>query len=388
MTAPLALIDALERTIAHGSAQRRAEILMQVTDLFIAGSIRFSEDEIGLFDDVIARLAAGIEISVRAMLADRLAPVAKAPINISRILASDDEIRVAGPILTLSERLDGATLVATARNKSQDHLLAISRRKSLSEEVTDVLIERGDPEVVLSTVRNSGAKFSNSGFSSLVERSAGDDVLTTCVGSRPDIPHELFLTLLAAASELVRAKLINEHPKFTREISEAVTAVVNDIQNETGEVARDYTATQARMQLLRASGELTDSTIRVFAERGRLEEIIVAIAVICNVPIEVVERTIVQEQTETLLILAKAAHLSWETTKLLLALRSKRRGTSLINLEQNMAAFERLNAGTARQIVEFYRMRRSTIPSRDQASQDTKAMRQRPVPALEYSRPK
>ncbi len=385
MTAPLALIDELECTIAQGSPQKRAEILLQVTDLFVASSIRFSEDEISLFDDVIVRLAAEIEISVRVMLADRLAPVEKAPIRISQLLASDDEIRVAGPILTLSERLDRATLVATAASKSQDHLLAISRRKSLCEAVTDVLLERGNREVVLSTARNFGAKFSGAGFSFLVKRSAGDDALTTCVGARPDITHELFLTLLAEASELVRTKLINEHPTFKREINEAVTTVTDDIQNKTRVDSRDYTATQTRVQLLRASGELTDLAIRAFAERGQFEEVVVAIAIICDVPIEVVERTIVQEEAETLLILAKAAQLSWGTTKLLLALRSKQQGASLNRVEQNMASFERLNASTARQIVEFYRMRRPTLPSGGRASQETRPIR-RPTSAVEHSR--
>ena len=104
-------------------------------------------------------------------------------------------------VLIQSERLDDPTLVENARKKSQEHLLAISRRRSLSEMVTDVLLERGDQQVVLSTAENRGAKFSEAGFEMLVQRSAGDDRLTGCVGSRPDIPPHLFLKLLAIASE-------------------------------------------------------------------------------------------------------------------------------------------------------------------------------------------
>jgi len=99
MTADFTFIAELEHAIARGSAQRRAEILWQVTDLFVSGSVRLSEDEIGLFDDVLTRLALGIEVSVRVLLAHRLAPLANAPVNITRMLASDDDIRVAAPIL-------------------------------------------------------------------------------------------------------------------------------------------------------------------------------------------------------------------------------------------------------------------------------------------------
>ena len=185
MTAHLTLITELEDAIAHGSAQRRAEMLMQVTDLFIRDSVGLSNDEIALFDDVITRLALEIEVSVRSLLAQRLAPIDKAPFNIIRMLAGDDEIKVAYPVLAQSERLDEATLVRSARSKSQDHLLAISRRKSLSKLVTEVLVERGNKQVVLSTAKNPGAKFSEASFFLLVKRSDGDDALAACVGSRP-----------------------------------------------------------------------------------------------------------------------------------------------------------------------------------------------------------
>jgi len=142
-----------------------------------------------------------------SLLAHRLAPIPNAPSNITRILANDDEIRVAYPILAQSERLDDEALVQTARTKSQEHLLAISRRKSLGEIVTDVLVERGNQQVVLSTAKNSGARFSDSGLALLVRRSNGDDVLASYVGVRPDLPHDLFLTLLATASEMVLVQM-------------------------------------------------------------------------------------------------------------------------------------------------------------------------------------
>ena len=86
-------------------------------------------------------------------------------------LAFDDSIDVAGPILRYSERLDNQVLVANARCKSQQHLFAISRRKSIDEPVTDVLVTRGDQTVVNSVAVNTGARFSDLGFLQLVKRS-------------------------------------------------------------------------------------------------------------------------------------------------------------------------------------------------------------------------
>src|SRR5262249_62171962 len=111
------------------------------------------------------------------------------------------------PVLTQSPQLDNAALVENARTKSQQHLLAISKRKSLAETVTDVLVERGDRQVALSAAENPGAKFSEAGYIRLVKRAEGDDQLAQSVGSRAEIPRHHFLRILAKASQAVRAKL-------------------------------------------------------------------------------------------------------------------------------------------------------------------------------------
>src|SRR4029077_17966144 len=93
------------------------------------------------------------------------------------------------------------------------HLMAISKRKVLSNAVTDVLVLRGDDDVVHSTVNNPGAEFSERGFTRLVHRAEGDDELATCLGLRPAIPRHLYLKLLAKASDTVRQRLAAPPPQ-------------------------------------------------------------------------------------------------------------------------------------------------------------------------------
>src|SRR6267142_460825 len=90
-------------------------------------------------------------------------------------VAFDDAIAVAGPVLSKSERLDEASLIEAARSKSQAHLMAISTRRVLSGAVTDVLVQRGNDDVIQSTLNNSGAEFSEGGFTRLVDRAEGCD---------------------------------------------------------------------------------------------------------------------------------------------------------------------------------------------------------------------
>ena len=357
MAANLAFVNDIDCAIAAGSNGRRREMLQRVTDLFIVGSSAYSDDEINLFDDVITRLAAEIEQAARALLAVRLAPIPNAPPKIMRALASDDSIDVAAPVLAQSERLDEPMLVETAIRKSQEHMLAISRRRSLSERITDVLVERGDRQVVLSTAANSGAKFSGEGFATMVRRSDGDDRLAACVGARPEIPPHLFLKLLAKASENVRARLEALHPRAKGEVRQVVDEVVDRIGAKMQAQSQAYAAAQRNVAPLHQSGELDDGKVGAFARAGQFEETTVALALMCDLPIEFVARAMLQDGSEKVLILAKAGGLSWSTLKAILLLRAGKHFTAGSEIAHCLAKFERLKPATAKEIVRFYRTR-------------------------------
>ncbi|HLH98961.1 MAG TPA: DUF2336 domain-containing protein [Xanthobacteraceae bacterium] len=361
MTANPKLWSEVEDAMASGSVTRRGKIVRHITDLFIVGSAQCSEQEIELFDDVLTRLAAEIEVSARALLAVRLAPIPNAPPRIIRNLAFDDEIDVAGPVLEQSERLDEEALVENASRKGQEHLLAISRRRSLSEKVTDVLVERGDQQVVWSAVENRGAKFSEDGFNRLVRRSEQDERLAMSVGSRPEIPPHLFRRLLARASASVRIKLEAAHPQARREVRRAVTEVTQRIADEilgnAGHPGSSY------VHALHQRGQLDDKRMETIAKTGRMEDIVTALALLAELPFDFVERAMKQERAEMVLIIAKAAALSWCTVKAILCARLGNREVPGGEIAKCLASYERLRAASAQEIVRFHR-RRGGVPAR------------------------
>ena len=78
MTAQASLIPELEEVIQRGSPEKCADTLQRITTLFIDGSKRFSEEHVGLFDDVLCQLVAEIETKARVELSRRLAPMVEA----------------------------------------------------------------------------------------------------------------------------------------------------------------------------------------------------------------------------------------------------------------------------------------------------------------------
>ena len=183
------------------------------------------------------------------------------------------------PVLEASP-LDNETLLTAARTKSQPHLLAISRRSSLDEVVTDVLVERGDKPVVLSTATNPAARFSDNGYKTLVRRSDGDDELATCVALRPDIPRQHLMRLLVRASHAVQVKLVAANPSMAIAIEAAVAEAATVILDKTGTLSRDYAGARARIGSLRSVGQLGETEVAGFAAANQFEDTTVALAVL------------------------------------------------------------------------------------------------------------
>jgi uncharacterized protein (DUF2336 family) len=347
-------ISEIDAAVAHVAPERRTHMLGQVLDLFVLHAPSFSDDEIAVFDDVISRLAADIEVEARVLLAQRLAVVPKAPRNVIRMLAFDDEVDVATPVLTHSERLDEASLVANAKTKSQRHLFAISRRRALGEPVTDVLVERGDRSVAISVAGNAGARFSEKGLLGLIRRSAGDDVLGERLGERKEMPAHLFLKLLSVASERVRVKLRASHPQAGGEIDRVVEEVTDRMKAQAVARPRDYSDRVQELGDRFIAGRLNESDLARFAHGGRLEDAVVTLALLAKVPVPVVDRAMQSERSDIILVIARAIGLKWAITKLILQLWAGPKMLPPEEMQRSLAAFEQLNPATATHLLRFH----------------------------------
>ena len=234
------LIDELEAAISQRNIASRAEILRRITDLFAAGSVNFGSEQTSLFDDVMGRLVSEIDHSARAAFGEHIAMLSNTPPKITRELALDDSIDVAGPVLRRSECLDEDTLIIGAKTKGQDHLFAISQRSRLSEDVTDVLVERGDQKVVISTAANAGARFSDFGYTKLVSRSKNDSELALLVWARPEIPREYLLTLFESASEIVQRRFEAADRSKADLVHEMIKQAADQLQTSLRDYSSDF----------------------------------------------------------------------------------------------------------------------------------------------------
>jgi uncharacterized protein (DUF2336 family) len=365
------ILDQIEASLACGNVRHRLKLLRYVTDLFVAGSRRFSGAEIALFDDVLIQLSTEIEIEARKRMAQRLAALPDSPPKLMRQLSFDDSIVVAGPILVASPQLSDTDLVENAATKSQDHLYAIAQRLKLSEAVTDILLTRGNRRVVRCTVRNGGARFSLAGYQRVVEFARRDRKLALTVAARSDIPHQCYLKLLETASAEVRRKLEAINPNAARAIRDVVGAVASAKQREAREASPGYLSAARDFRHIFRGHRFSETNVHGPARSQQFEKTAVALSMLGLLPIEIVERALLDKGTDMILILAKAAGCSWTTTKAMLTMHAADRGLLKQEIKIALNSYERLSYETARRVVDFYE-RRSKVSATEHSGAKSK----------------
>lgn len=359
MSVATSLIPGLEEIVRGDNPGRRADAARRIAELFFEDAASFRPEHVEFFDGILTRLVPSTDLVVRAGIAERLAPFANAPRNLVCQLALDDEIVIAGPLLRCSPVIDESVLIEIAREKSQEHLLAMTERPTLSIGLTDVMVHRGDQEVVRATAGNAGAAFSPSGFSTLITRARHDGHLTLTMGQREDLSDESLKDLLAGSIDAVRRRLLEAANPARRA---AIKSAMNDAPGLSLPVEgrRDFEPAQRAVRSLHEAGNLTESALLLFARAFKYEESIVALSAMSGVKIATLDRLISGDRYDPILIVGKTIGLEWATVRALILLRlGPNRVPSPADIEGARVNFARLMPSTAERVVTFWKSRQA-----------------------------
>jgi uncharacterized protein (DUF2336 family) len=357
MTTATTLIPGLDEIVRGGDPKRRAEAARRISELFLQGAATFRADHVDLFDGVLTSLVPHTEFAARADLAERLSLLANAPRGLVGQLAHEDEIAIAGPLLRRSPVIDEQVLIEIATAKGQGHLLAMSERPALSPDLTDVIVRRGDRDVVRRAAGNAGAQFSTSGYSTLIKRAGQDGVLTLAVGQRDDLSAEQLKDLLTGSIDVVRRRLFDVvKPARQSAIKRAMSEISG--LTERVESQRDFAPAQRTVLALHRDGALSEGALLNFAKAFKYEESIAALSAMSGVKIGTLDRLISGERYDPILIAGKAIGLEWATVRALILLRlGPSRTASPADIESARVNFARLMPSTAERVVGFWKLR-------------------------------
>jgi uncharacterized protein (DUF2336 family) len=359
MSVATALIPGLDEIVRNGDPKRRAEAARRITELYLQEAAGLRSDHVDLFDGFLTPLVPHTEIAARADLAERLSLLANAPRTLVGQLARENDILIAGPLLRRSPVIDEAALVEIARFRGQGHLLAMSERPKLSPDLTDVIVRRGDREVVRRAAGNAGAEFSHAGYSALIKRASQDGVLTLKVGQRDDLSDAQLKDLLEGSIDVIRRGLFEVvKPERQAGIKRAMSEISGVPQMV--ESRRDFVPAQRTILGLHQAGGLNEAALLGFAKTYKYEESVAALSAMSGVKIATLDRLFSGDRHDPVLIVGKTIGLEWATVRALILLRlGPNRMAAPADIESIRVNFARLMPSTAERVVNFWQARQS-----------------------------
>jgi uncharacterized protein (DUF2336 family) len=233
----------------------------------------------------------------------------------------------------------------------------MSERPKLSPDLTDVIVRRGDRDVVRRAAGNAGAAFSQTGYSTLIKRASHDGVLTLAVGQRADLSAPLLKELIDGSIDVVRRRLLDVvKPERQAEIK----AAINELSGvrKVVESRRNFVPAQRTILALHSAGELNEAALLGFAKSFKYEESIAALSAMSTVKIATLDQLISGERHDPVLIVGKTIGLEWATVRALILLRlGPNRIAAPADIESARVNFTRLMPSTAERVVDFWKSR-------------------------------
>jgi hypothetical protein len=280
---------ALDTLIQNGAGGRMVIILRQLCELS-DGLDGAADDTLSIVDEIMAGAAVDLEPDTAAMLADsssataerlplftetlrQMAGIAMQPDDVRRpveaidmfapveIAAEDcnatDLADAAAEAMTVAGELDVEPsvierrvvarlpappspeddVIGLARNASVDELMSIAQLPHLPEALTNVIVARGEREVIVTALRNENANFAKSSLTTLVELAASDRLLRDAMIRRADLPEAIVDRLLPFLPSEDRARAILGGAPFseehvTIELAAATAELITEVRDE------------------------------------------------------------------------------------------------------------------------------------------------------------
>ena len=350
-------LDQLLELARDRSSQSRARLVGVLSDLFMDDNRTLSARERELMTEILRQLVHDVEKVVRHALADRLATFADAPRELVATLAND-EIEVAHPILLHSEVLRDLELIEIVEHQSMQHQLAIAMRGSLSEAVTDSLVEVGDSEVVKTVIENLGAVISPATMATLVEESELVEAYQAPLLNRSDLPPRLAKQMYWWVSAALRKHIANNFDIDSAELDNRIVGAVKDLIGDDGDEIHD--GIDALVDKVAESEKITPQLLIKTLRHGQIALFEAMLAKLVGLRKQLIRRFIFESGGEALAIACKSAEIyKADFASIFLLSRGSRPGEKVVDpgeLSKAVMFFDRLRIETARKVVERWHL--------------------------------
>ena len=356
-TASLSRLPDLIALAEEGSSEKRRDLLRELTEHFFGASTRTATED-ALYGAVLADLSAEMETAVRAELSARFASAPDAPHALIRRLAND-EAAVAGAVLASSPALSDEDLLGVVRKHGQDHLRAVSARPSVSEAVSEVIVERGDDETLGTLLRNDGARLSRKSSEAAVERARVNPALHEAAVSRASLPADLLNEMYFVVEARLRTRILEQNARMDPALLESALAAGRArIATDDGALPADYAECSAYVEELKAAGQLTPQMLARFLRSGGTTSFLIALAQLADIDFHTARQIVDRRELDALAVVCKSADLDRALFLTYAVVLLNREDNAMGKAREYARHYADLPRETALRTLRFWRLRR------------------------------
>ena len=304
----------INRALAEDSEEDvRAELARKVARLMPGLEARENEETVTLTIATLEVLARDTAVKVRAILADEVKHLDCIPADVALRLARDVEEAVAAPVLEYSPLLSDADLIEIiACGQAQQALSAIARRRSVSEDVSDALVQALDVPAIAALLVNPNALIRKATLETIIAQAEEIQSWHLPLVLRADLSARAIRRIGGFVGTSLLEQLVARG-----DLSETTRAHLGRrLKVRLEQPDDDQKHPQSAADIVtsaRASGALDDAFVESAALSGNREVVTLALSALAQVPEAKVRKILGQRSAKPLVALAWRAHLSMRT---------------------------------------------------------------------------
>ena len=177
----------------------------------------------------------------------------------------------------------------------------------------------------------------------------------------------------------MRSALENANPQAAAAIRETVDDVATTMQHEVRKASDKYASAMHDAKNHFNVSPFTEANICAPAHAQEFEQTVAALSKLGGIPVDLVERALLDKGEDLILILAKAAGCSWTTVKEMLRMYVAERDLQASDLAQDFERYKKLTQETAREIIHFYGRRMKLRTQKNERHAKYKTAEPRPL---------
>lgn len=351
--------------LAHqNSAESRKALGTNIVDQFASGGAEtLSERERALMLDILHKVVADVEMSVRKRLSECLADAADAPPALIRLLA-DDDIEVAYPVLTRSPVLGDADLIEIVQHRALEHQFAIAMRYSVSEDVSAALVAYGRPPIIETLLRNENARLSQATLAYLVEESRRVDSFREPLLRRNELGTDLAKRMFLWVSATLRDFIVDHFALDEATVEELLEKAAAE-QLDDSATGNEPSSAEKLADALEENGKITPDMLVDAMAQGEINLFVSMFGRVTGLPRDLVMRLLFDAKGEGLAVACKGMGLDRRAFCSLLDLSRKARPSAAPQDGSALALFDATPRKAAAGVLKKWQRQSDYVPAVD-----------------------